>query len=130
MRTGGQSVDVAVRSMESSVKRTHGELKKGLSGLATIGATAPFVGLFGTVLGIINAFRGSGATRATVIASTAGGISEALVTTGLGLLVAVPSVWAYNYLSSRLELFDMEMNHSLDDVSAYLTEFQEVQRNR
>ena len=130
MRTGGQSVDVAVRSMESSVKRTHGELKKGLSGLATIGATAPFVGLFGTVLGIINAFRGSHLTRVSGLAASAGGISEALITTGLGLLVAVPSVWAYNYLSSRLELFDMEMNHSLEDVSAYLAEFQEVQRGR
>ncbi len=130
MRSSGLTVEVAVRSMECSVKRTHGELKQGLSGLATIGATAPFVGLFGTVLGIINAFRGSSATKAMVLAATAGGISEALVTTGLGLLVAVPSVWAYNYFSSRLELFDMEMNNSVEDISAYLAEFQEVQRNR
>jgi biopolymer transport protein ExbB/TolQ len=130
MRSGGQTVDVAVRSIESSVKRTHGELKRGLSGLATIGATAPFVGLFGTVLGIINAFRGSHLTRLTGLAASAGGISEALVTTGLGLLVAVPSVWAYNYLSNRLEIFDMEMNNSVEDVSAYLTEFQEMHSNR
>jgi len=130
VRTSGQTVEVAVRSMECSVKRTHGQLKKGLSGLATIGATAPFVGLFGTVLGIINAFRSSSIEKASGIATAAGGISEALVTTGLGLLVAVPSVWAYNYLSNRLELFDMEMNNSVEDISAYLAEFQEVQSNR
>lgn len=130
MRPGEQTIDVAVRSMESSVKCTHGELKKGLSGLATIGATAPFVGLFGTVLGIINAFRGSALTRAAGMGAVAGGISEALVTTGLGLIVAVPSVWAYNYLSTRLELFDLEMSNSVEDVSAYLAEFQDMQRGR
>ena len=130
MRSSGQTVEVAVRSMECSVKRTHAELKQGLSGLATIGATAPFVGLFGTVLGIINAFRGSTVDKASALANAAGGISEALVTTGLGLLVAVPSVWAYNYFSNRLELFDMEMNNAVEDISAYLAEFQDVQCNR
>jgi biopolymer transport protein ExbB/biopolymer transport protein TolQ len=65
-----------------------------------------------------------------VIAATAGGISEALVTTGLGLLVAVPSVWAYNYFTSRLELFDLELQGTVDEMSAYLSEFQEKQRNR
>jgi biopolymer transport protein ExbB/TolQ len=121
--TSDDSILVAVQSMECSAKRRHGELMKGLSGLATIGATAPFVGLFGTVIGIINSFRGAGATRATIISATAGGISEALVTTGLGLLVAVPSVWAYNYLTGRMELFDMEMNNAVEDVSSYLCEF-------
>jgi biopolymer transport protein ExbB len=114
---------VAVQSMECSANRIHQQLKRGLNGLATIGATAPFVGLFGTVIGIINSFKGASATRAMVLAATAGGISEALVTTGLGLLVAVPSVWAYNYLTGRMELFDMEMNNAVEDVSAYLCEF-------
>lgn len=123
-------MEVTTRSMECSTNRMREQLKRGLNGLATVGATAPFVGLFGTVLGIINSFRGSSATRAMVIAATAGGISEALVTTGLGLLVAVPSVWAYNYFTSRLELFDLQMHGTVDEMSAYLSEFQEKQRNR
>src|ERR1700730_17976567 len=119
-------MQVATRSMECSTNRIHEQLKRGLNGLATVGATAPFVGLFGTVIGIINSFKGYGATRAMVIAATAGGISEALVTTGLGLMVAVPSVWAYNYFTSRLELFDIEMHTAVDEMSAYLSEFQEM----
>jgi biopolymer transport protein ExbB/biopolymer transport protein TolQ len=130
MISDGQIMEVATRSMESSVNRVRGELKRGLSGLATIGATAPFVGLFGTVIGIINSFKGSAATRLTILSATAGGISEALITTSLGLLVAVPSVWAYNYFTTRLELFDIEMKITFDDMSAYLREFQEKNRNR
>ncbi|HEV7966594.1 MAG TPA: MotA/TolQ/ExbB proton channel family protein [Candidatus Acidoferrales bacterium] len=121
----GKIVEVAIRSRKCSASRTHVQLKRGLNGLATIGATAPFVGLFGTVIGSINSFRGAGATRATILSATAGGISEALVTTGLGLLVAVPSVWAYNYLTGRMELFEIEMNNAVEDVSAYLCEFQQ-----
>ena len=68
-----------------------------LSGLATIGSTAPFVGLFGTVFGIINAFRGMKNAESAGIAAVAGGISEALFTTALGLVVAVPAVWLFNY---------------------------------
>jgi biopolymer transport protein ExbB/TolQ len=121
-----QIVEVATRSMECATNRLHTQLKQGLNGLATIGATAPFVGLFGTVIGIINSFRGYSGTRAGFISMTAGGISEALVTTGLGLLVAVPSVWAYNYFSNRMELFDIEMTRTVGEVSAYFSEFQEM----
>jgi biopolymer transport protein ExbB len=123
MEYSGPIMKVAVQSMECSANRIHEHLKRGLNGLATIGATAPFVGLFGTVIGIINSFREAGGTRSMIISATAGGISEALVTTGLGLLVAVPSVWAYNYLMGRMELFDMEVNNAVEDVSAYLSEF-------
>ena|SRR5579862_2118305 len=130
MKPNKQVLELAVRSMECSANRMHEELKRGLSGLATIGATAPFVGLFGTVIGIINSFKGYSGTPAGFTSMTAGGISEALVTTGLGLLVAVPSVWAYNYLTSRMETFDIQMHGSVDEMSAYLSEFQELQRNR
>jgi biopolymer transport protein ExbB len=123
MTSNGPVMKVAVQSMECSANRVHLQLKRGLNGLATIGATAPFVGLFGTVIGIVDSFKGFGASRATVISATAGGISEALVTTGLGLLVAVPSVWAYYYLTGRMELFDMEMNNAVENMSAYLCEF-------
>ena len=79
----------------------HAELKRGVSGLATIGSTAPFVGLFGTVLGILNAFKGISGAKSTGLAAVAGGISEALVTTAIGLFVAIPAVWMFNYFTGR-----------------------------
>ena len=94
-------IEAAKRGLERSVAIVHAEMKRGLSGLATIGSTAPFVGLFGTVTGIINAFKGIQNSKATGLSAVAGGISEALVTTALGLLVAVPAVWAYNYFTIK-----------------------------
>jgi biopolymer transport protein ExbB/biopolymer transport protein TolQ len=97
-------------------------MKRGLSGLATIGSTAPFVGLFGTVVGIINAFKGIESSKASGLSAVAGGISEALVTTALGLLVAVPAVWAYNYFVNKVEAFDVEMdNSSMELVNYFIT---------
>lgn len=113
-------IDAAKRGLERSVATIHAELKRGLSGLATIGSTAPFVGLFGTVVGIMNAFRASGPQRAAGIQSVASGISEALVTTALGLLVAVPAVWCYNYFTSKVENFDVEMENSSMELVSYL----------
>jgi biopolymer transport protein ExbB/TolQ len=120
----------ATRSMRCSANLAHGDLRRGLNGLATIGATAPFVGLFGTVIGIINGFRGYSGAPAGLVSVASSGISEALITTGLGLFVALPAVWAYNYFASRLELFDVEMNNSVVAIAAYLSEVQEVRRNR
>jgi biopolymer transport protein ExbB len=116
--------------MESSANLTHAQLKRGLNALATIGATSPFVGLFGTVIGIMNSFRGSTAVRVTHMGAVSGGISEALVTTSLGLLVAVPAVWAYNYFSTRLESLDLEMDNCVDAMLTYLSGFQAMKRNR
>lgn len=130
MVTDEQVMEAALRSMECSVNSMHGRLKRGLNALATIGSTAPFVGLFGTVIGIMNSFRGSTAEKATAISMVGGGIAEALVTTSLGLLVAVPSVWAYNYFSTKLESFDLEMNSSVDAISTYLSGFQATKRRR
>jgi biopolymer transport protein ExbB/TolQ len=113
-------IDAAKRGLDRSVATIHAELKRGLSGLATIGSTAPFVGLFGTVVGIMNAFRASGPARGAGITTVASGISEALVTTALGLLVAVPAVWCYNYFSSKVESFDVEMENSSMELVSYL----------
>ena len=88
------------------------DLKKGLSFLATTGATAPFVGLFGTTFGIINAFAGMALTGSGGIGAIAGGIAEALVTTALGLIVAIVAVWAYNYFSGDVDGFTVEMDTS------------------
>src|SRR5205807_828415 len=108
-------IDAAKRGLERSVAIVHAEMKRGLSALATIGSTAPFVGLFGTVVGILNAFKGIAANKATGLSAVAGGISEALVTTAFGLLVAVPAVWAYNYFTNKVEAFDDEMEDADKD---------------
>jgi biopolymer transport protein ExbB/TolQ len=118
--TSDESIDAAKRGLDRSVATIHAELKRGLSGLATIGSTAPFVGLFGTVVGIMNAFRASAPAGATGIQSVASGISEALVTTALGLLVAVPAVWCYNYFTSTVENFDVELENSSMELVSYL----------
>jgi biopolymer transport protein ExbB/biopolymer transport protein TolQ len=118
--SSAESIDAAERGLDRSVATIHAELKRGLSGLATIGSTAPFVGLFGTVVGIMNAFRASAPAKAAGIQSVASGISEALVTTALGLLVAVPAVWCYNYFTTKVENFDVEMENSSMELVSYL----------
>jgi biopolymer transport protein ExbB/biopolymer transport protein TolQ len=97
----------------------HSELKRGVSNLATIGSTAPFVGLFGTVVGIINAFRGISTEKSTGLGAVAGGISEALVTTAMGLFVAIPAVWVFNYFTTKIEGFDVEMGNSSSELIDY-----------
>lgn len=116
----GEEVESSKRALDRASAIVHAEMKRGLSGLATIGSTAPFVGLFGTVVGIINAFKGiSAAGGGTGLAAVAGGISEALVTTALGLFVAVPAVWAYNYFTNHVEAFDVEMDNSSSELVDY-----------
>ena len=112
-------IEAAKRGLERSVAIVHAEMKRGLSALATIGSTAPFVGLFGTVVGILNAFKGIAANKATGLSAVAGGIAEALVTTAYGLLVAVPAVWAYNYFTNKVEAFDVEMDNSSMELINY-----------
>jgi biopolymer transport protein ExbB/biopolymer transport protein TolQ len=113
------AVDAAKRAIQRATAVNLADLKRGLSGLATIGSTAPFVGLFGTTAGIINAFGGMAVSGSGGIASISAGISEALVTTALGLFVAVPAVWAYNYLAARVEGFNVEMDNSSSELLDY-----------
>ncbi|WP_203531319.1 protein TolQ [Pseudoroseicyclus tamaricis] len=87
------------RSMDVAIAKEAGELQRGLPVLATVGSTAPFVGLFGTVWGIMNAFIEIAEAQNTNLAVVAPGISEALLATGLGLLAAIPAVIFYNKLS-------------------------------
>ncbi|MBV9305846.1 MAG: MotA/TolQ/ExbB proton channel family protein, partial [Acidobacteriaceae bacterium] len=91
----------------------------GVSSLATIGSSAPFVGLLGTVIGIMNAFKQIATSKSTGIGAVAGGISEALITTALGLLVAIPAVWMFNYFTNRIEAFDVEMGNSSSELIDY-----------
>jgi biopolymer transport protein ExbB len=112
------AVEAARQGMDRTAMITVAELKENLGVLATIGATAPFVGLFGTVVGIINAF-GKMATSGGGIASVSAGISEALVTTAFGLFVAIPAVWAYNYFQNRIDRFTVEMSNSGSEMAIY-----------
>ena len=82
-------------------------------------ATAPFVGLLGTVIGILNAFQQIATQKTSGIGAVAGGISEALVTTAFGLLVAIPAVMAFNYFTGRVEAFDVEMDNSSSELIDY-----------
>ncbi|MCX6618256.1 MAG: MotA/TolQ/ExbB proton channel family protein [Acidobacteria bacterium] len=115
----GEEIEASKRALERAEAIVHAELKRGLSGLATIGSTAPFVGLFGTVVGIINAFKGISTEKSTGLAAVAGGISEALVTTAIGLFVAIPAVWMYNFFTSKVEGFDVEMDNSSSELIDY-----------
>ena len=115
----GEEIDASKRALERSEAIVHAELKRGVSGLATIGSTAPFVGLFGTVAGIINAFKGISTNKSTGLGAVAGGISEALVTTAIGLFVAIPAVWMYNFFTNKIEAFDVEMGNSSSELIDY-----------
>ena len=106
------SLELVTSALRDSMSETLIELKKGLGMLATIGSTAPFIGLFGTVVGIINAFRGIAATGSGGMAAVSGGIAEALVSTALGIFVAIPAVVGFNQFMGRLENFHVEMNRA------------------
>ena len=112
-------LDTVRRSIQRATALTAADLKKGVSTLATIGSTAPFVGLLGTVVGVINAFTGIATTASAGIGAVSAGIAEALVETALGLFVAIPAVWFYNYLTGRLEYFNVEMDNSTSELVDY-----------
>jgi biopolymer transport protein ExbB/biopolymer transport protein TolQ len=112
-------VDTVRRAIQRATALTANDLKKGVASLATIGATAPFVGLLGTVVGIITAFQGIASQGSGGLGAVSAGISEALVETALGLVVAIPAVWFYNYLTGRIEYFNVEMDNSSSELVDY-----------
>lgn len=122
----GTTMDAARRALQRATALKTAELKRGLSGLATIGSTAPFVGLLGTVIGIISAFQGMKAAEGTGIAAVAGGISEALIETAFGLLVAIPAVWAFNIFTNKVEAFTIEMDNSSSELIDYFIKRREL----
>jgi biopolymer transport protein ExbB/biopolymer transport protein TolQ len=112
-------VDTVRRAIQRATALTSSDLKKGIAALATIGSTAPFVGLLGTVVGVISAFQGIGTTGSAGLGAVSAGIAEALIETALGLVVAIPAVWMYNYFTNRLELFSIEMDNSSSELVDY-----------
>lgn len=115
----GEVIESSTRALERATAITNAELKRGVAGLATIGSTAPFVGLFGTVVGIINAFQGMSTAKTTGLSAVAGGISEALIATALGLFVAIPAIWMFNYFNGKMESFSIEMDNSSSELIDY-----------
>ncbi len=112
----GEIVEATRRALQRAVAVKTAEFKRGLANLATIGSTAPFVGLFGTVIGIVHAFQGLKQAETAGIAAVAGGISEALINTAVGLFVAIPAVWMYNYFTNRLDSYVVEMENSSSEL--------------
>jgi len=113
-------INSAERAVERQMLIITAELKRGLGILATTGATAPFVGLLGTTMGIVNAFAGMAASGSGGLAAIGAGIAEALITTAFGLLVAIPAVWAYNYFTTKIENLTAEMTYVSKEMIDYL----------
>jgi biopolymer transport protein ExbB/TolQ len=111
-----EQIETAARGCERAESIYNQEMKKGLSIVATIATSAPFIGLFGTISGIINAFRGMALTGSGGICAVAAGIAEALVTTAFGIGVAIIALWVYNLLNSRIEVMDAEMSNTASQV--------------
>ena len=108
------------RAMRVAMMREEERLERHLAFLASVGSTSPYIGLFGTVWGIMHSFRGlANATQAT-LATVAPGISEALVATAMGLFAAIPAVLAYNRLASRVEVFSNRYDTFVDEFSGIL----------
>jgi len=125
----GDEIEASKRALQRAIAIKTAEFRRGLSGLATIGSTAPFVGLFGTVFGIINAFRGMKNAGQAGIGAVMGGISEALITTALGLVVAVPAVWLFNYFTGKVDGFVVEMDNSASELVDYFIKNRTKQLN-
>jgi biopolymer transport protein ExbB/biopolymer transport protein TolQ len=116
-----EKVESAKRAIERATIKGLVEFRRGLNGLATIGSTGPFVGLFGTVFGVITAFQGMATAGSAGIGAVAAGIAEALITTAFGILVAVIAVVFFNYLLNKVDIFTGEMaNASSELIDHYI----------
>ncbi len=111
-----EQVETAQRGCERAATIFTQELKRGLNTLATIATSSPFIGLFGTIAGIINAFRGMALTGSGGIGAVAGGISEALITTAFGIGVAIIALWCYNFLITKIDTCGAEMSNTSSQI--------------
>jgi biopolymer transport protein ExbB/biopolymer transport protein TolQ len=113
-------INSAERAVEREMLMTIVDLKRGLGVLATVGATAPFVGLLGTTMGIVNSFTGMATSGAGGISAIAAGVAEALITTAIGIGVAIPAVWAFNYFQTKIDNLTAEMTYTSKEMIDYL----------
>jgi biopolymer transport protein TolQ len=108
------------RSMRVALSREMDRLEANLSFLATVGSTSPYIGLFGTVWGIMHSFHALGNVKQATLALVAPGISEALVATAIGLFAAIPAVIAYNRFSDRVQRLNNRYEEFLEEFSTLL----------
>ena len=113
-------INAAERAVERQTLILLADLRKGNAVLATVGATAPFVGLLGTTMGIVNSFVGMAMSGSGGLAAVSAGIAEALITTAFGLLVAIPAVWMYNYFTTVIENISVEMIYTSKELIDFL----------
>ncbi len=113
-------INSAERAVEREMLMTIVDLKRGLGVLATVGATSPFVGLLGTTMGIVNSFTGMATSGAGGISAIAAGVAEALITTAIGIGVAIPAVWAFNYFQTKIDNLTAEMTYTSKEMIDYL----------
>lgn len=118
------------RAMNVTITREMNKLERGMTFLATVGSTAPFIGLFGTVWGIMNSFTAIAQTNNTSLAVVAPGIAEALFATALGLVAAIPAVIAYNGYSNRLGRYAGQLDAFVTEFTAILSRHLEAQDNK
>ena len=116
-------IEATGRALQRTAIQTTTELSRGVGSLATIATTAPFIGLFGTVIGIVHAFRDIASTGGQGgFATVSQGIAEALLTTALGLVVAVPAAWMFNYLNQKIQHLGIEMDSSSSELMDFFLE--------
>lgn len=113
-------MDAVQRSMRVAISREEEKLEQHLPFLATVGSTSPYIGLFGTVWGIMNSFRGLATVQQATLATVAPGIAEALIATAIGLFAAIPAVIAYNRFSARSEMLISRYYTFADEFSSIL----------
>jgi biopolymer transport protein ExbB/TolQ len=112
--------EMARRELNRRLEQLAAESRRGMGILASTGSTAPFIGLFGTVIGIITAFQGIAASGGGGIGAVSAGIAEALIVTAIGLAVAIAAVLVFNYLTARFDKFDMMMQHAAGELVDHL----------
>jgi len=113
-------INSAERAVDRQMLILQSELKRGMGILATVGSTAPFVGLLGTTMGVVNSFTGMAVSGSGGLAAVSAGIAEALITTAFGLGVAIPAVWFYNYFQTRMENLTVEMTYTSKELIDFL----------
>ncbi len=114
-------VEASQRAMRVAMSREIDHLERSLPFLATVGSTSPYIGLFGTVWGIMNSFRALGAMQQATLATVAPGIAEALIATALGLFAAIPAVIAYNHYANRVERLGNRYELFVEEFTSILT---------
>jgi biopolymer transport protein ExbB len=109
-------VELARSESDRSLEAAGADLRRGLSVLASVGSVAPFVGLLGTVIGIIGAFQGIASTGSGGLGAVSAGIAEALIETAFGLMVAIPAVLLFNWLTTRINTIELTLSRSAGEL--------------